>query len=231
MKGLHGIKNYCMKQWKKDKKIILCAFAAGLFTTVFCAYGAAGAYSEEIQTGIASKVIRFHILANSDREEDQKLKLAVRNRVLTDMKPFLEQCKNKEETKKILEASFERIRQSALEEIRRQGYGYDVKVSLCQDVFPLKQYGKLTFPPGTYDALRIEIGRAEGYNWWCVMFPPMCFVDAACDDGEIAESSKRNLAGALTEEEYTVIAAMENQELTPKIKLKIVEWYQELKSK
>ena len=112
-----------------------------------------------------------------------------------------------------------------------KGLGYDYKavVSLEQTQFPVKTYGKLTFPAGMYDALRIEIGSGNGHNWWCVVYPSMCFVDAAC--GEVKPTSKVKLKKTLTKEEYEVVSAKEQKKITPKMKLKVVELWQESKAK
>lgn len=217
------------EQFKKDKKIILISVVAGLLFTFVWGIHETKAYSDTIQSGIAEKVVRFHVLANSDEAFDQNLKLAVRDRILKEMGPGLQKCENVKETKELLKSSFGKIRETSLDEIQKQGYDYDVKVSLQKDAFPLKHYGDLTFPAGIYEALRVEIGKAEGNNWWCVMFPPMCYVDAAC--GEVTEYSKVQLSGKLTAEEYVVITAMEEKKgVCPKVKFKIVEWWQEKKA-
>lgn len=215
-------------QLRKDKKIIMVSLAAGLAVTFLWGIHETKAYSDTIQSGIAEKVVRFHVLANSDEVFDQNLKLAVRDRILEEMGPELQKCADVKETKVLLQNSFGQIQETALDEIKKQGYAYDVKVSLKKDDFPLKHYGDLTFPAGVYDALRVEIGKAEGKNWWCVMFPPMCYVDAAC--GEVTESSKLRLSGKLTAEEYIVVTALEERKgISPKVKFRIVEWWQEKK--
>lgn len=196
----------------------------GLAFTILWSCGAV--YSANMQQGIAEKVIRFHVLANSDSQADQALKLRVRDRILEEMRPILSTSQDKEESRVLLQEAFGQIRRAALDEIRSQGYNYGVKVSLVQDAFPMKQYGDLTFPAGIYDALRVEIGQGAGQNWWCVMFPPMCFVDAA--SGQVTQESKERLEDTLTQEEYTILSAMgEEGNHTPVIKFKIVEWWQE----
>ena len=177
-----------------------------------------------IQNGIAAKVVRFHVLANSDSEEDQTLKLAVRDRILQDYGERLERCENKEKTLQALENMEQEICETALQEVIRQGYDYPVSVSLVREEFPFKKYDDLIFPAGVYDALRIEIGEAEGQNWWCVLYPQMCFVDAAW--GYSTEESHRKLENTLTEEEFLIVSALEQEKLTPKIKLKILEFWQ-----
>ena len=177
-----------------------------------------------IQNGIAAKVVRFHVLANSDSEADQTLKLAVRDRVLQEYGDLLERCENKAETLRILEGAKQEICETVLKEVMAQGYGYPVRVSLVREEFPFKRYDDLIFPAGVYDALRIEIGEAEGQNWWCVLYPQMCFVDAAW--GYTTEESHARLQNTLTEEEFLIVSALEQEEKLPKLKLKLLEFWQ-----
>ena len=210
--------------WEKEKWYWLMAVIIGvLFSLIFGAHWTKG-YSEMIQNGIAAKVVRFHVLANSDSEADQNLKLAVRDRVLQEYGDLLETCENKEETLAALEHAKQEICETAAKEVVVQGYDYPVRVSIVREEFPFKKYDDLIFPAGVYDALRIEIGEAEGQNWWCVLYPQMCFVDAAW--GYSTEESHRKLENTLTEEEFLIVSALEQEELTPKIKLKILEFWQ-----
>ena len=210
--------------WEKEKWYWLMAVIIGvLFSLIFGAHWTKG-YSEMIQNGIAAKVVRFHVLANSDSEADQNLKLAVRDRVLQEYGDLLETCENKEETLAALEHAKQEICETAAKEVVEQGYEYPVRVSIVREEFPFKKYDDLIFPAGVYDALRIEIGEAEGQNWWCVLYPQMCFVDAAW--GYSTEESHRKLENTLTEEEFLIVSALEQEELTPKIKLKILEFWQ-----
>ena len=210
--------------WEKEKWYWLIAVIIGvLFSLIFGAHWTKG-YSEMIQNGIAAKVVRFHVLANSDSEADQNLKLAVRDRVLQEYGDLLETCENKEETLAALELAKQEICETAAKEVVAQGYEYPVRVSIVREEFPFKKYDDLIFPAGVYDALRIEIGEAEGQNWWCVLYPQMCFVDAAW--GYSTEESHRKLENTLTEEEFLIVSALEQEELTPKIKLKILEFWQ-----
>lgn len=210
--------------WKKEKWYWCGAVVLGvLFSLIFGAHWTKG-YSEMIQNGIAAKVVRFHVLANSDTEADQSLKLAVRDRVLQEYGDLLQACENKAETLAVLEDARQKICETAAAEVQAQGYAYPVRVSLVREEFPFKKYDDLIFPAGVYDALRIEIGAAKGQNWWCVLYPQMCFVDAAW--GYSTEESHARLENTLTEEEFLIVSALEQEALTPKLKLKIVEWWQ-----
>ena len=124
----------------------------------------------------------------------------------------------------MLEGIRQEICQTAAEVVARKGFDYPVRVSLVREEFPFKKYDDLIFPAGVYDALRIEIGAAEGQNWWCVLYPQMCFVDAAW--GYATEESHCRLENTLTEEEFLIVSALEQKALSPKIKLKILEFWQ-----
>ncbi len=152
-----------------------------------------------------SGIIRFHVRANSDRTEDQELKMAVKEDVMTLLTPLLSTCSNVEESRKIIVANLQNIYTVAVNTIIEQGYDYDVKVYLTEEEFPAKTYGDLTFPAGEYQALRIDIGAAKGQNWWCVMYPPLCFIDGSTV--VVSKEGKEELREALTPEEYEELFA------------------------
>ena len=210
--------------WKKEKWYWLGAVIIGvMFSLIFGAHWTKG-YSAMIQNGISAKVVRFHVLANSDSEADQRLKMQVRDRILQEYGDLLQNCEDKEESLLALEKAQQAICETAAEAVIAAGYDYPVSVSLVREEFPFKRYDDLIFPAGVYDALRVEIGRAEGQNWWCVLYPRMCFVDAAW--GCVTEESHLRLKNTLTEEEYLIVSALEQEEAVPKIKLKILEFWQ-----
>ena len=134
--------------------------------------------ADQIQQGIAKEILRFHVLANSDSEEDQKLKLEVKDRLVDYMKDILDGAEDVKETKKRITENRETICLVAEQEIQKQGYTYPVSVNLEKCYFPMKTYGDCTFPAGTYEALRVCIGKAKGRNWWCVLYPGLCFADS-----------------------------------------------------
>lgn len=174
-------------------------------------------------------LIRFHVLANSDSPEDQELKLKVRDKVMAAMAEDLEKSKNVDETREILKANIKKIEEVAKEEIERNGYSYKVKASLKEHAFPTKRYGNVVFPAGIYEALRIEIGEAKGQNWWCVMFPPLCFVDVK--HGLTDEKTQKALKESLTEEEYYLVYSDVNENGLPlQLKSKIFEVFKSSKS-
>ena len=160
--------------------------------------------AEETKESMSSKIIRFHVLANSDSEEDQALKLKVRDQVLGYIAPKLKESKSKEQYRNILISEEENVRNICLKAIRDNGYDYGVNIQLNKQNFPVKTYGNIVLPHGEYEAYRILIGNGEGQNWWCVMFPPLCFVDIS--KGEPAyDENEKNMKEVLDDEEYNLV--------------------------
>ncbi len=155
--------------------------------------------AKEMQKEIASNILRFHVLANSDKQEDQELKLKVKDVVITYMSDYINQPDlSLEETKQIVEQHKDEVVALAEEVLREQGVDYEVSAELTKAYFPVKSYGDVTLPAGEYDAFRIQIGEAQGKNWWCVLYPPLCFVDVSY--GYVPEGSKKQLENVLDEE-------------------------------
>lgn len=217
------------KNWyQKNKNLIKISVVSGvLITFLFGAY--TKSYADNIQKEIAGQVVRFHVLANSDSEFDQDLKIKVKDGILAKYAVGLNSSGSIEETKAYIKENLDGIEETAKEIIVDSGYSYAVTVSLSNDKFPTKQYGDVLLPAGYYDALRIEIGEAEGKNWWCVMFPPLCFVDVT--KNEAPEEMKAELRKNLTEEEYKLITSASDGQVEVKVKFKIVELWQELKER
>lgn len=153
-----------------------------------------------IQQGIAGEILRFHVIANSDSKEDQALKLKVRDAVVEYMKDLLEGAEDLEETKGRIAERLADVEELAMRIVEKEQAGYPVHAELTECYFPRKSYGDCTFPAGRYEALRICIGKAEGKNWWCVLFPNLCFVDSI--HAVVPEEQKEELKNVLTEEEY-----------------------------
>ena len=131
----------------------------------------------EVISKLNGKVIRLHVVANSDSFEDQQLKYQVRNQIIKTFNEEFEKIDSKEESENIIIEEIHQIRCKAEEIVKEEGYNYDINVYYGNYKFPRKMYEEIVLPEGYYDAVRIEIGKAEGGNWWCVMFPPLCFVD------------------------------------------------------
>lgn len=142
-------------------------------------------------TEIKDKLIRFHVIANSDTEEDQALKLKVRDKVIDALSDKMKDAKTVEEAKRILESNIDFVNDIAKEVITENNYSYNVNTMLSHENFPDKVYGDYIFPQGNYEAFRVIIGDGRGHNWWCVMFPPICFVDetkSEVDSSELKEN-------------------------------------------
>lgn len=161
-------------------------------------------YSVSAKKSIENSLLRLHIIANSDRETDQKLKISVRDAVLRDCSYLFEDAKSREETLSIAEDNLSFIEEVARQEIVRLGYSYPVKAVITKEKFPVKRYENIVLPAGDYDAVKILIGEGAGKNWWCVMYPPLCFVD-----GATIETGKETLKSSLTPFQYEMIASEE----------------------
>lgn len=184
--------------WKRNW-VWMTAVVIGL-VGAFVAAAMAEARGNTIQQGIAEQIIRFHVLANSNSDEDQELKMEVKETVVAYMKTLLEGADSVEASRGIIEANMDGIRETAEREIVERGYDYGASVSLTQAYFPVKTYGDCTFPAGDYEALQVRIGESKGRNWWCVVYPTLCFTDSI--QGVVPEDKKEELKGLLTVEEY-----------------------------
>ena len=173
----------------------------------------------ELQKDIAGKIIRFHVLANSDSDEDQALKLKVKENVVKYITPLLENSEDINETREILSKIRQEIINIAEETIKNEGYEYDVTAKITYCYFPTKAYGDVVLPPGEYEAFEIEIGEARGKNWWCILYPPLCFVDVT--HGVVPDSSKQMLKNILDEDEYEAVTNVEDN---VGYRFKVLEW-------
>ena len=172
------------------KKIIctICAFLLIAFSLV--SFPGKAAFDGEI--------LRFHVIANSDSPEDQALKLKVRDRVLEVFKSIENECTNAKDAEKAAIRHSSLLREAALDVIDSEGYNYNVTVNCGIYPFPQKSYGNVTLPEGNYNAVRVVIGEGKGQNWWCVMYPPLCFVNetAAFDNealGSLSEETRNQI--------------------------------------
>lgn len=187
--------------------ILICAY------TIFCAYS----YVQAISSDLKDSVFRLHVIANSDSEEDQNLKYIVRDNLLKYMNEICKDCSSKQDAIEVAIAHKEDFKKIAEDTINAEGYNYEVDVEIGEFEFPTKNYGDISFPAGLYDALKVKIGSAEGHNWWCVMFPPLCFVDIS--SGTVPEDSKKILEDELTEEEFALISDDSKSDINFKFKL------------
>ena len=156
--------------------------------------------NDPLQPLIASKILRFHVLANSDSAADQAVKVEVRDAVGTYLSPLLKGADDLEDTKEIVNGHMEEIIDVAEKTLAEHGYDYEVAASVKQTSFPEKTYGEYTFPKGNYEALQIVIGEGKGKNWWCVLYPNMCFKGSVYEIVE--EDAKIALREVLSPWEY-----------------------------
>lgn len=168
--------------------------------------------TEELQSTLAKKIIRFHVIADNDTDEAQQLKIIVKNETLKYMKTLLTGTENLSTTRNILENNLENIKNFALDVVEREGYEYNVSAEFENCYFPIKEYGNLIFPAGYYDALKIKLGKAEGRNWWCVMYPNLCFVEGTY--AVVNEEVKETLEGMLTPDEYHMLLKGNNTKIS-----------------
>ena len=152
---------------------------------------------------LSDGIIRMHIRANSNSKEDQELKLKVRDRILDESKHLFADAQTTESAHSVAKDNLELFKNAALDEIQKNGYSYDVRVTLGKSDFPTKTYDDITMPAGTYEALVVEIGSGKGENWWCVMFPPLCFVDEACVN--VSSDSEQILIDNLGKDTYSML--------------------------
>ena len=164
-------------------------------------------YAQVSFDNIKDEVVRLHVLANNNTQEDQALKLKVRDCILAQANILLENVDTKADSLAILQQSTDSLKAAALDCVRSEGYDYDITIAIGDYDFPTKTYGSLTLPKGSYDAVRVIIGEGKGDNWWCVLFPPFCLGDAAQSDK----------------------ATEEKQDIT--VKFKIIEMYNTIKQK
>ena len=213
-KNINNLK-YGKKHFIIRKNIIFLILLFTLFLSL-----SAISYAKSVSTDISKNVFRLHVLANSNSEEDQNLKYKVRDSLISYMNSLCADVSSKSEAIEIAESHVDEFKQIALNVIKENGYNYNVEIEIGNFEFPTKQYGDISLPAGIYDALRVKIGKAEGQNWWCVMFPPLCFVDVS--SGVVPEESKENLQENLSDEDYTIIS---DESPITKFKFKIVELF------
>ncbi|MDF2988018.1 MAG: stage sporulation protein [Eubacterium sp.] len=187
-------------------------------------------YAEDVNAGLSQNLVRLHVVANSDSAPDQALKLKVRDAIIEFMKDKLANSKDINETREIINTNLKNIELLSAGVIKENNSNYGVKASMGNYSFPTKTYGDIALPAGEYQALKVVIGDGGGANWWCVLFPPLCFIDAT--HGAIPESVKQDLKTSLSQEEYRLITTADNSEDIPvKIKFKLVEFLEGSKVK
>ncbi len=196
-----------------SKKLLICAAAillVALTASLLPIHGEAAIYDT---------VVRLHVVANSDSEEDQALKLKVRDAVIAVVTPAVEGCKTQSEAIEAISTVIPDIESAARSTVTENGYSYAVKVELGEEYYPTKNYESCAFPEGEYVSLRVLIGESAGQNWWCCLFPPLCLSSASADDKSSNEEAF--ISVGLTSDQYKLVT----ESNTPKYKarFKILE--------
>ncbi len=184
-----------------------------------------GAASSE-RNELSDNLIRLHVVANSDSDEDQNLKLEVRDAVLNKVSSLLDGCADKGEAEKIISGNTEVLALCAEEVVRARGEGYPVTAAIKQEVFPTVKYDTFALPAGKYTSLRVIIGEGGGHNWWCVVFPPLCL--AAAEDIESFEDSgiSAETLKVISDDSEEYVVKFKLLEMFSKLKL----WFDEVNS-
>lgn len=196
---------------------LLCALLIGLLCSIM-----AMVYSDSVQADLADNLVRLHIIANSDSDVDQAVKLAVRDRIIEEERERFGAAAEKEECRKQIKENLSYFQQAANEVLREKGFDYEAQVEYGVFDFPMKRYNGMVLPAGSYEGVRVVLGNGSGQNWWCVMFPPLCFTEGST--GELDAEGEQQLKDSLEGESYDVISG---QEIV--VKFKVVEAVQELK--
>ena len=195
------------------KKLLICTFVILAISFVI------GLLPVHGESEIYDTVVRLHVLANSDSDEDQSLKLKVRDRIIEVVSDALDGIKDRDEAIAAINAELDSIESAAREVIESEGYDYDVSVELGEEYYPTKSYESCAFPEGKYTSLRVMIGESEGQNWWCCLFPPLC-LSAATDDAK-KSNEEAFIAVGLNSEQYKLIT--ESNSPKYKVRFKILE--------
>lgn len=201
---------------RKVKNSLILLFLLFLYVSI-----SAISYVNAVSSNIEESVFRLHVLANSDSKEDQDLKYKVRDNLIEYMNSLCIDIESKEGALNIANSHLTDFEQIAEQTIKENGYSYPVSVEIGNFSFPTKDYGDISLPSGYYDALRVKIGNAQGQNWWCVMFPPLCFVNVS--SGIVPDESKELIKQELNDEEFSIVTKEDSTEI--KFKIGLIEWF------
>lgn len=203
------------------KNFLFNRFTIIIYLLILYIFVSALSYATNVSADLQKSVFRLHVIANSDTDFDQNLKYIVRDNIIEYMKSVSSDAVSKEDYIDIAYTNLDKIKEVAQNTVYENGYSYEINVKIGNFEFPTKAYGDVALPAGFYDALRVEIGNASGQNWWCVMFPPLCFVDIT--SGIVPEESKETLKSDMSNDEYNLITASNTG---ARFKFKLVEIFQ-----
>ena len=205
---------------QKIKPIILLVVLLTLYIFIN-----AYSYVKQISYDMQNNVFRLHVIANSNSQNDQNLKYIVRDNLIQYMNNICSNCTSKDEAVTAVSSHLSDFTDIANTTIKENGFNYNANVELGNFEFPTKNYADISFPSGYYDALKVKLGNAEGQNWWCVLYPALCFVDVT--SGVVPENSKQELQENLSAEEYKLIS--NNDNISMNFKFKLVEFFTQSK--
>ena len=206
------------RNWKREIKQGLLWVGCGMVVAFFAASATTASYAQQMQQEIATQLVRFHVVANSDAAADQALKMKVRHAILTEMEPVFASAASKEAALEAARAQADYMAQMAREMLAAEHAPYDVRVEIGPCRFPAKQYGEITLPAGVYDAVNIYLGAAAGQNFWCVLYPSLCVVEETKEES----LDLKKMGHILSCEAYSMVTSEEAE-----LKWKVVEWWQE----
>lgn len=194
----------------------LLSVAIGLAVSLILAIN-----SSSIHTDLSDNLIRLHVVADNDGEEAQDVKLKVRDRLLCEMSRYFENTDSARECEKLVLENMDKIVSYANDELAKCGVPYSAKAYYGEFEFPTKVYANVMLPRGRYNAVRVELGKAEGKNWWCVMFPPLCFTEEST--GTLEDKEDKILKNSLDRESYDIITSGGKPDF--EVKFKILELF------
>ena len=202
------------------KKIIKKSFLIFMLFIIYF-FVCALSYVEAVSNDLQKNIFRLHVIANSNSQEDQNLKYKVRDSLISYMETLCSNCNSKQEVIEIVSKNLDNFTNIANQTIHDNGLSYTANVEIGNFMFPTKSYADISFPSGYYDALRVKIGEGNGQNWWCVLYPSLCFIDVT--SGIVPDDSKNILEENLTNEEYQLVS--DTNTLSINIKFKLIEFF------
>jgi len=204
----------------KNFKIIFIT----IFLLIIYIFLSVFSYSTAVSNNLSNNIFRLHIIANSNSKEDQELKFIVRDKLIEYMKSVSYNIYTKEDAINFVTQNIDTFKSIVEDVVAEKGFDYSVDIAIGNFEFPTKTYDNFSFPAGFYDALKVKLGNANGKNWWCVMFPSLCFVNTS--DAYLPEDSQEKLESNLDLETYNLISSKNHQY---KLKFKLVELFDNAK--
>lgn len=181
-----------------------------------------GMWASVTQSALADEVLRLHVVANSDSDADQAVKLQVRDAILSAATPYLDGVQGQAEAQQALEPHLEELAQAGAQVLREAGMDYPITVSIQDVWFPTREYTDFALPAGTYRSLQVILGAGVGHNWWCVVYPPLCV-------GSVSEESvETSASGVLSEDQISLISGQDGEYV---LRFKVLEWWDSLVQK